>query len=29
VIGLIEPLADSWKQIRGDAAAQPATGLGA
>ncbi|MDZ4282439.1 MAG: flagellar export chaperone FliS [Hydrogenophaga sp.] len=29
VIDLIEPLADSWKQIRGAAAAQPATGLGA
>lgn len=29
VIGLIEPLADSWKQIRGIAAVPPATGPGA
>jgi len=29
VIGLIEPVADSWKQIRGAAAVPPATGLGA
>ena len=29
VIGLIEPLAGSWKQIRGASAATPATGPGA
>ncbi|WP_332745601.1 flagellar export chaperone FliS [Hydrogenophaga sp.] len=29
VVALIEPLADSWKQIRGTAAATPATGPGA
>jgi flagellar secretion chaperone FliS len=29
VITLIEPLADSWKQIRGAAAVTPATGPGA
>lgn len=29
VIGLIEPVADSWKQIRGAAAVPPATGPGA
>jgi flagellar secretion chaperone FliS len=29
VIGLIEPLADSWKQIRGISTVPPATGPGA
>lgn len=29
VIGLIEPVADSWKQIRGAAAVPPVTGPGA
>lgn len=29
VIGLIEPVADSWKQIRGAAAVPPAAGPGA